>query len=287
MKVEANKKQRGLGKGLDTLMASSEELVEQAVAEGNASELPLDVLVAGISQPRKNFDDEALDGLTASIKEKGVLQPLLVREKGDGIYEIIAGERRFRAAKRAGLATIPVAIMNLTDAEAHEIALIENIQREDLSAVEEAEGYFRILEDFGYTQEQLSDIVGKSRSHIANTLRLMLLPEEVKSMIDDKHISAGHARTLVGLDNAHELALEIANRSLNVREAESFVSGKKAKSTKLKENPFKENEIAVANSLTSFLSRRVSVSISRNGSGKVTINFDDEADLNDLVSTLS
>ena len=287
MKVEANKKQRGLGKGLDTLMASSEELVEQAVAEGNASELPLDVLVAGISQPRKNFDDEALDGLTASIKEKGVLQPLLVREKGDGVYEIIAGERRFRAAKRAGLATIPVAIMNLTDAEAHEIALIENIQREDLSAVEEAEGYFRILEDFGYTQEQLSEIVGKSRSHIANTLRLMLLPEEVKSMIDDKHISAGHARTLVGLDNAHELALEIANRSLNVREAESFVSGKKAKTTKLKDNPFKENEIAVTNSLTSSLNRRVSVSISRNGSGKVIINFDDEADLNDLISTLS
>ena len=287
MKVEANKKQRGLGKGLDTLMASSEELVEQAVAEGNASELPLDVLVAGISQPRKNFDDEALEGLTASIREKGVLQPLLVREKGEGVYEIIAGERRFRAAKRAGLATIPVAIMNLTDAEAHEIALIENIQREDLSAVEEAEGYFRILEDFGYTQEQLSDIVGKSRSHIANTLRLMLLPEEVKSMIDDKHISAGHARTLVGLDNAHELALEIANRSLNVREAESFVSGKKAKTTKLKDNPFKENEIAVSNSLTSALNRRVSVSISRNGSGKVIINFDDEADLNDLVNTLS
>ena len=287
MKVEANKKQRGLGKGLDTLMASSEELVEQAVAEGNASELPLDVLVPGISQPRKNFDDEALEGLTASIKEKGVLQPLLVREKGEGVYEIIAGERRFRAAKRAGLATIPVAIMNLTDAEAHEIALIENIQREDLSAVEEAEGYFRILEDFGYTQEQLSDIVGKSRSHIANTLRLMLLPEEVKSMIDDKHISAGHARTLVGLDNAHELALEIANRSLNVREAESFVSGKKAKTTKVAENPFKQNEIAVANSLTSSLNRRVSVNIARNGSGKVIINFDDEADLNDLVSTLS
>ena len=287
MKVEANKKQRGLGKGLDTLMASSEELVEQAVAQGNASELPLDVLVPGISQPRKNFDDEALEGLTASIKEKGVLQPLLVREKGESQYEIIAGERRFRAAKRAGLATIPVAIMNLTDAEAHEIALIENIQREDLSAVEEAEGYFRILEDFGYTQEQLSDIVGKSRSHIANTLRLMLLPEEVKSMIDDKHISAGHARTLVGLDNAHELALEIANRSLNVREAESFVSGKKAKSTTLKENPFKDNEVAVANSLSAFLNRRVGVKIARNGSGKVIINFDDEADLNDLVSTLS
>ncbi|MGB1360907.1 MAG: ParB/RepB/Spo0J family partition protein, partial [Alphaproteobacteria bacterium] len=272
--VEANKK-RGLGKGLDVLMNSTDEMVEQVVATSGASELPVDNLVAGVSQPRKHFNDEALDGLSVSIAEKGVLQPLLVRPIADGKHEIIAGERRYRAAKRVGLQSVPVAIMNLTDVEAHEIALIENIQREDLSPIEEAEGFRRMMDDFSYTQEMLSSLLGKSRSHIANTLRLLILPEEVKSMVDDGHLSAGHARNLVGLDNAHELALEIANRALSVRETESFVSSKKSKATSApaKSNKNKEEEAQVANSLSASLNRKVNVNIGKGGSGKVTISF--------------
>jgi len=290
MKTQANKKQRGLGKGLDQLLTSSSELVEQTIATGGARELPVSCLVAGISQPRKYFDDEALEGLASSISEKGVLQPLLVRPLQGDTYEIIAGERRFRAAKRAGLNSVPVAIMHLTDAETFEIALIENVQRQDLSSIEEADGYMQMINKFNYTQEKISTIVGKSRSHIANTLRLLLLPEAVKSMVDDGHLSVGHARTLIGMDNANELALKIINSALNVRETEDFIASQKAKNnsnkTKLKKGIDSELEKKFTNSLSESLNRKISVKIKKNKSGKIIINFDNESDLNELVKTL-
>ncbi|MDG1154278.1 MAG: ParB/RepB/Spo0J family partition protein [Alphaproteobacteria bacterium] len=291
MNTKANKKQRGLGKGLDQLLTSSSELVEKTIATSGATELPLSCLVAGISQPRKYFDDEALEGLASSISEKGVLQPLLVRPLQGDTHEIIAGERRFRAAKRAGLSSVPVAIMSLTDTEAFEIALIENVQRQDLSTIEEAEGYMQMIDKFDYTQERISKIVGKSRSHITNTLRLLLLPEEVKTMVDDGHLSVGHARTLIGMDNANELALEIINSSLNVRETEEFISSRKEKKksnkTTAKADEINKLEQDSTSSLTESLKRDVSVKIRKNNSGKIVINFENQDDLNELVKKLS
>ena len=192
--------------------------------------VPLDRINPSPFNPRKNFDTAELDELAASIREKGLVQPILVRPVGalGHHYEIVAGERRWRAAQRASLHLVPVIVRALTDQEALELAIIENVQRTDLNIIEEAGGYRELIDRFGYTQEELGQIIGKSRSHLANTLRLLKLPDSVQEMVRGGELSAGHARALVGRDDAEQVAKDIVDKGLNVREVEALVQDKKA-----------------------------------------------------------
>lgn len=218
---------KGLGRGLSALLNEARTPDEPAGRmRSGGREVAVDLLDPGRYQPRRNFADGQLDQLVLSIREKGVLQPILVRRQADnpGRYEIIAGERRWRAAQTAGLHLVPVVVREFSDREALEVALIENIQRQDLSAIEEAQGYRRLGQEFDYTQEQLAKSVGKSRSHIANLLRLLTLPPSVQSLIDQGSLSAGHARALVGTQDPEGLARRILAQALNVRQAEKLAA---------------------------------------------------------------
>ncbi len=223
-------KNLGLGRGLQTLMGD-EEFEETPVVQNDSVNTVLykDIseLVAGSFQPRRVFTTEALADLVVSIKEKGVLQPLLVRKSArNNLYEIIAGERRFRASKMAGLTKIPVIVKNLTDKEALEVAIIENLQREDLNPLEEAEAYKRLIKEFHYKQEDLSRVIGKSRSYLANMMRLLDLPEEIKTLLEKKEITVGHARALLAADNPVILSREVIKKGLNVRQTEKLATQK-------------------------------------------------------------
>ncbi len=218
----------GLGRGLSELMGDDGVQVDRMTAGRRQSQVRTEKLEPNPYQPRKTFDPESMRELVDSIKEKGVLQPLLVRTvKGSETYQIIAGERRWRAAQKAGLHVLPVVIRDLTDSEALQIGIIENVQRSDLTAVEEAAGYRRLMDEFGHTQEQVAAMVGKSRSHVANLLRLINLPEPVQNMMAEGKLSMGHARTLVGSNNATTLAKMIVSKGLSVREAEKLATNVK------------------------------------------------------------
>ena len=223
---------RGLGRGLSALMGDfPAEAAESAVAPRDVMTVSIAALTPNRFQPRRHFDAAGLDELVASIREIGLLQPILVRPAGDGAdgprYEIVAGERRWRAAQKAGLHEVPVVVRALDDAAALEAAIIENVQRHDLSPIEEADGYRRLIDEFGHRQEDIATAVGKSRSHITNLLRLLGLPAPVRAMVDEGRLSMGHARALVGLDNAEELARHILARGLNAREAEALAAAAK------------------------------------------------------------
>ncbi|MCF4166821.1 ParB/RepB/Spo0J family partition protein [Zavarzinia compransoris] len=226
-------RKKGLGRGLSALMGEVREAVTPppGAAPGEKPrglrELPIEQLQANPNQPRKRFTPEALEDLVASIKSHGILQPILVRRLGPERYEIIAGERRWRAAQSARLHQVPVVVKDFTDVEVMEVALVENIQRADLTAIEEALGYQRLIEDFGHTQDAIAQIVGKSRSHIANMLRLLSLPAAVKDLVDRGDLSAGHARALIGLADAPALAQRAVEQGLTVRQMEDLA--KKAK----------------------------------------------------------
>ena len=211
-----------LGRGLAALIGDDES--EEAMVQDLRSlrHMPIEMLKASPNNPRKHFAEADLDDLAKSIRDKGLLQPIVVRPLPSGEYEIVAGERRWRAAQRAGVHDVPVLIRELTDGEALEIALIENIQRSDLNPLEEARAYGLLLEQFSYTQQQLAESIGKSRSHIANTLRLMNLPESVRRQIEEGNLTAGHARALVATDSPAELADKIIKLGLSVREAEGL-----------------------------------------------------------------
>ena len=223
-------KNLGWGRGLQTLMGD-EEFEETPLIQDDSVNTVLykDIsqLVAGSFQPRRVFTTEALADLVVSIKEKGVLQPLLVRKSArNNLYEIIAGERRFRASKMAGLTKIPVIVKNLTDKEALEVAIIENLQREDLNPLEEAEAYKRLMKEFHYKQEDLSRVIGKSRSYLANMIRLLDLPDEIKTLLEKKEITVGHARALLAADNPVILSREVIKKGLNVRQTEKLAAQK-------------------------------------------------------------
>ncbi len=222
-------RRKGLGRGLSALLGDDEApAVEVQAAAETATRpnrtVPIEFITANPKQPRKRFDDAAIDGLVESVREKGILQPILVRPHPTeaNYFEIVAGERRWRAAQRAKLHEIPVLIRDLSDRDTLEIALVENIHREDLTPLEEAEGYQRLIDEFSHTQEALATAVGKSRSHIANMLRLLALPEEVKSMVDDGLLTAGHARALLGVPNAEDLAHIVVKKELSVRQTEKL-----------------------------------------------------------------
>lgn len=286
----AKKKNSGLGRGLNAIFLENALNEEKENNENLVSHLKLSQIDPKSDQPRKYFDKEALEQLAASIMENGLLQPILVREYGDGRYQIIAGERRFRASKLAGLTEIPAIILERDDKKSAEIALIENVQREDLNPVEEALGYKALAEDYDMTQEEISIKVGKSRSAIANTLRLLDLPEEILTMVATGDLSAGHARTLLGVKSREKMIL-LAERAfeagLSVRQLEEEVkrANKPQKEVVEKELPvvdyFRELELRVQ----SYLGRRVK--IEEKGRKKtVTISYEDNEDLDELLKAI-
>ena len=222
-KSKAEKKP-ALGRGLSVLLAQAEATYGGSDRQGQVRSVSLDRLSPGRFQPRRRFDAEAIEQLASSIRQRGVLQPILVRALEEGRFEIVAGERRWRAAQQAGVAEIPVIVRDLADAEALEIGLVENLQRQDLNALEEAEAFRRLMDEFGHSQQVLADAVGKSRSHIANTLRLLALPDSVKTMLITDRLTAGHARALLGAADPTALADEIVARGLSVREAERLAA---------------------------------------------------------------
>lgn len=289
--LEDNKR-KSLGRGLGALLGDDEidfnDISEHGIdtkEPKNADKVDINSIVAGKYQPRTEFDTEALNALAESIKEKGVLQPLLVRKQNDK-YELIAGERRWRASKLAGLNQVPVIIKDLNDKEVLEVALVENLLRENLSAIEEAEGFQRLIEEFSHTQEALSQIVGKSRSHIANMLRLLSLPSEVQTLVKEGKLSAGHARSLVGLDNAYALAETIIKKDLSVRQVEDLVAklkeGKKEKAPKAKDQDLE----AIEKDLNRELGLRIKISQSKQGGGKVVLQYASIAELDMIIEIL-
>lgn len=281
-----------LGRGLSALMGDDLPALNATVSENIQNfdtivTVLLDLLTPSPFQPRRLFDEAALDDLVESIREKGVLQPLLVRpnpKQKDG-YEIIAGERRYRASKKAGLTQVPVIIKNFDDKTALEVALIENLQREDLNAVEEGEAYVRLMNEFHYTQEELARVVGKSRSYVANMMRLLELPDSVKKMLTEKQITVGHARSLLGVPHPEKLAKEIVKKGLSVRETEQLVAEPKEP----KKNVLKQQDAEVVN-LEKDLSQMLGaqVSIKWNGSkGCMTIRYDSLSKLDTILQRLT
>jgi len=231
--MEKRGKSRGLGRGLSALMADvSPEPQKNPDSRRNPDVVvPIERLFANPNQPRRTFVQSDLDDLSASIKEKGILQPLIVRPMEGGNYEIVAGERRWRAAQQARLHTVPVLIRNFDDVEVLEVAIIENIQRADLNAIEEAAGYKQLMESFGHTQEKLAEALGKSRSHIANLMRLLSLPDDVQALLEEGKLTAGHARALITAPNPAELARAIVAGGLSVRATEALVKKKMSGNT--------------------------------------------------------
>ena len=287
------KKNSGLGRGLDAIFLENTLDEDKIVKENQISVLKLSLIDPKGDQPRKNFDPQSLEELASSIKENGLLQPIIVREYGEGRYQIIAGERRFRASKLAELNEIPAIIMNKDDRKAAEIALIENIQREDLNPIEEALGFRALQEEYGLTQEELSETVGKSRSAIANATRLLDLPEEILEMLALGKISAGHGRTLLAVRNEEamiELAKRVINEDLSVRRLEEEV--KRANRKKKEEPEEDENSLPVINyfremevRVQSYLGRQVK--ISEKGRKKtITLFYEDNEDLDELLKTI-
>jgi ParB family chromosome partitioning protein len=220
---------RRLGRGLESLTGNAVPFAARVIpANGEAREVPIDRVRKSTFNPRETPNEKELNELANSIREKGILQPIIVRPmEAPGFYEIVAGERRWRAAQLAALRTVPVIVRSLTDNEALEFAIIENVQREDLNAIEEASGYRDLIEKFAYTQEKLSQIIGKSRPHLANTMRLLKLPPAVQALVKDGALSAGHARALIGHEDAESLAKDIVRKGLNVRDVEALVMGRK------------------------------------------------------------
>jgi ParB family chromosome partitioning protein len=294
MAAEETRK-RGLGRGLSSLLGDEPAEKGGAMAPGSAepkptNSLPVELMQPSPYQPRKHFDDEAFTTLVESVKDKGVLQPLLVRKdpNNEKRYEIVAGERRWRAAQQARLHEVPVVIKDLSDRDTLEVALVENLQREDLTPLEEAVAYRRLMDEFGHTQEILAKAVGKSRSHVANMMRLLGLPKPVQRMLDEGQISAGHARSLINADNPEVLAKEIQRRGLNVRQAEDLT--RKAEPAAGKAGgamaPKDPNISALEHDLAEATGLKVGVRTKASGAGMLTIQFDSPDQLDDVIRRL-
>jgi ParB family chromosome partitioning protein len=262
--------------------------VVAAAAAGPVSRLPVDLLSPSPYQPRRHFDETALSELSDSVREKGVLQPLLVRpdRTKPGHYEIIAGERRWRAAQRAQVHEVPVHLTDLSDAETLEVALIENLQRQDLSPVEEARGYQRLLDEFGHTQERVGEIVGKSRAHVANTLRLLNLPFSVLQMLEEGKITAGQARPLIGVSRAEDIAREVVKKGMSARQTERFAKSFGRKKRAANMLPKDTDTAALEQSLAKATGYKVNIAFDGAG-GTVTIAYASLEQLDDIVHRLS
>ena len=275
--MDTTKIKKGLGRGLSSLIGETKN-------EINIKKLLISDLVRNKYQPRKLFDEESLDDLSNSIKERGIIQPIIVRKSNvDGSkYEIIAGERRWLASQKAGLHEVPVVITEADDLKSLEFAIVENVQRTDLNAIEEAQGYQRLIEEFKYDQEKVAKFIGKSRSHITNCLRLLTLPDEVLKLIQIKKLTPGHAKILVGLDNANFVANKIIEKKLSVRQAENLVKifKKKKQSYKTIKDP---NLRALEVSTTDKIGLNVIIKNNKNNSGSILFEYKDLDQLNKII----
>ena len=274
MTGDDSSKKRGLGMGLSALLGS--ETLAATPDEGIET-VPVEFLQPSPLQPRQQFDENELATLAESVRSKGIIQPLVVRPKSGTVpgYEIIAGERRWRAAQRAGLHEVPVLVRHLSDIEVLEISLIENLQRQDLSAIEEAAAFQRLMAEFGHSQEQLAEAVGRSRSHIANTIRLLKLPEDVQTMISIRSLSAGHARALVTADDPEQLARQVVDQGLSVRQTEALANQARKQRTGRTEPSSVErdpNYVAAEKQMTDHLGLKVAIKPKRRG-GTLVIHF--------------
>jgi ParB family chromosome partitioning protein len=278
--MNTNKIKKGLGRGLSSLIGETK-------SEININKLSISDLVSNKFQPRKIFDEQNLDELTNSIKERGIIQPIIVRKSNDNKskYEIIAGERRWLAAQKAGLHEVPVVITEASDLKSLEFAIVENVQRNDLNAIEEARGYQRLITEFSYDQEKVGQFIGKSRSHITNFLRLLGLPEEVLKLIETKQLSPGHGKILVGLENASFVAKKIIEKKLSVRQTENLV-----KIFKIKKKPFKSlkdpNLEFLESSITEKIGLNVLIKNKKNNSGSIILEYKDVDQLNKIIEII-
>ena len=280
---------RGLGRGLSALLgddaAPANQDADMATGTSKPRALPVAFLRPNKLQPRRSFPADELKDLAGSIREKGILQPIVVRPTGEqDFFEIVAGERRWRAAQLAKLHEVPVIVREFTDSESLEIAIVENVQRTDLNAIEEAAAYQELINRFAYTQEQLSDVIGKSRSHIANTLRLLRLPESVRVLIVEGKLSAGHGRTLIGKPDAEKRAQEIVSGSMNVRQAERR---SKNPSKARKTSPKDADTRALEKSISDSIGMKVEISHKGEHGGEVKIQYRTLEQLDDLMHRLS
>jgi len=280
-------RRRNLGRGLSALFGEESEDYAALDRLRQAKNVAIDLIRAGRFQPRRHFEEEALTALADSIREKGVLQPILVRRHPEeaSAYEIIAGERRWRAAQMAQLHEVPVVIRELDDREALEVALVENVQRQDLTPLEEAEGYSRLMDEFGHTQEHLAKSVGKSRSHVANMMRLLALPEPVKAHLDAGRLTAGHARALLNAGDPITLAEEVVRRGLNVRQAESLAKTARPGKGRAAPAPKDADTAALERDLGNLLGLKVTVNFAGRG-GALTIHYRTLEQLDDVLRRL-
>jgi len=271
---------KGLGRGLSSLLGDSSKKIE-------TNKVSIKDIVRNKFQPRKKFNKESLEELTNSIKEQGVIQPIVVRpdKNLEGKYEIIAGERRWIASQNAGLHDVPVVILNVDDVKSLEFAIVENVQRQDLNPIEEARGYQKLIDDFGYNQDKLSKFIGKSRSYIANSLRLLSLPEEVLLMVEESRLSAGHARSLIGLSNSIEIGKKIIQNKLSVRQAEILVRQFREKKFKLVHKK-DSNILDLQKSLEEKTGLNVSISNKKNNTGTISFEYKDLDQLDKIIITI-
>ena len=278
--MDATKIKKGLGRGLSSLIGETK-------IEINTNKLSTSDLVSNKFQPRKVFDEDSLQDLANSIKERGIIQPIIVRKSNhdSSKYEIIAGERRWLAAQKAGLHEVPVVITDVDDLKSLEFAIVENVQRNDLSAIEEARGYQRLIEEFSYDQEKVAQFIGKSRSHIANFLRLLSLPDIVLRLIETKKLSPGHAKILVGLPNAEFVANKIIEKKFSVRQAENFV-----KIFKIKKKSPKISKDANLQALESSIIEKIGLNVlirnKKNNTGSLVLEYKDLDQLNKIIEII-
>ena len=274
------KLKKGLGRGLSSLLGDNSKNIK-------TNKIAIKDIVRNKFQPRKNFNKDSLAELTNSIKEQGVIQPIIVRPSAslDGKYEIIAGERRWLASQNAGLHEVPTVILNVDDVKSLEFAIVENVQRQDLNPIEEARGYQRLVDDFSYNQDKLSKFIGKSRSYIANSLRLLSLPDEVLSMVEQENLSAGHARSLIGLNNSVDIAKKIIQKKLSVRQAEVLARQFRNKKFKLvhKKDP---NILDLQKTLEEKTGLNISISNKKSNSGTITFEYKDLDQLDRIINTI-
>ena len=272
-----DKIKKGLGRGLSSLIGETK-------IEPQKNQLSISDLIPNKYQPRKNFDEASLDELTNSIKERGVIQPIVVRKSNDNSakYEIIAGERRWLAAQKAGLHNVPVVITEADDLKSLEFAIVENVQRHDLNPLEEAQGFKRLIDEFSYDQQKVSKFIGKSRSYIANSLRLLSLPEDVVKLIESQKLTSGHAKILVGLSNASFVANKIIEKKLSVRQAENFVKLFKNKKQNIK-NSKDTNILALELSVSNKIGLNVNIQNTKRNKGKISFEYKDLDQLNKII----
>ena len=275
-----NRLKKGLGRGLSSLLGDTQKKVE-------TNKVSIKDISRNKFQPRKHFSKESLDELTNSIKERGVIQPIVVRpdKESSGKYEIIAGERRWLASQNAGLHEVPVVILDVDDIKSLEFAIVENVQRQDLNPIEEAKGYQRLVDDFNYNQEKLSKFIGKSRSYIANSLRLLGLPAEVLTMVESGNLTAGHARTLIGLNNASEIGKKIIQNKLSVRQSEMLVRQFRDKKFKLVHKK-DSNILDLQKNLEEKTGLSVSISNKKNNTGTISFEYRDLEQLDKLINVI-